>query len=123
MLKKQLNLFALSLSIASTSLVASERADKAWQLIEQGAQLIDVRTQAEYNSQHLAGSINYPLNELSKYLQNIDKNKTIVIYCRSGRRSERAIQYLTAQGFSKLYNAGGLTEMQRSKLKNRYIEP
>lgn len=94
---------------------ATERADIGWQWIEQGALVVDVRTPQEFADDHLANAKNYPLSELDKHFANIDKSTPIVLYCRSGNRSGKAFEYLTAQGFTNLHNAGGLIEMQQAK--------
>lgn len=94
---------------------ASERAEKGWQLIEQGAMIVDVRTPQEFSDGHLDNAVNFPLSELDKHFKDIDKDKLIVLYCRSGNRSNQAYQYLQSQGFKNLHNAGGFEELQRAQ--------
>ncbi|NOH78685.1 rhodanese-like domain-containing protein [Vibrio sp. RE86] len=114
-MKTSLTLLIAVLSLASASVSASERAETGWEWIEQGALIVDVRTPQEFADGHLERAQNYPLSELDKHFANIDKDAQIVLYCRSGNRSGKAFQYLTAQGFTNLHNAGGLVEMQQSK--------
>ncbi|WP_047046777.1 rhodanese-like domain-containing protein [Vibrio mexicanus] len=95
----------------SITVQASERAKVGWQKIEQGALVVDVRTPGEFEQGHLEDALNYPLAELDTHFNGVDKNTEIVLYCRSGNRSGQAFQYLKAQGFTNLQNAGGLQEM------------
>lgn len=114
-MKKWLALLLISTSLLTVPAVASERADIGWEWIEQGALTVDVRTPQEFADGHLENAKNYPLSELDKHFANINKDTQIVLYCRSGNRSGKAFQYLTAQGFTNLHNAGGLVEMQQAK--------
>ncbi|MGR5323213.1 rhodanese-like domain-containing protein [Vibrio alfacsensis] len=115
-----MRLLPLALSILCTALfpptaLASERAEQGWQLIEQGAMIVDVRTPQEFSDGHLDNAVNYPLSELDKHFANVDKDTQIVLYCRSGARSGKAYQHLKSRGFSNLHNAGGFAEMQEAK--------
>ncbi|MGD8110035.1 rhodanese-like domain-containing protein [Vibrio sp. TRT 17S01] len=96
---------------------ASERAEKGWQLIEQGALLVDVRTPQEFNHRHVSGAVNYPLQDLNSAFANINKDRLIVLYCRSGNRSGQAYDRLIKKGFTNLHNAGGLNEMLSTQPK------
>lgn len=60
------------------------------ELIQNGAQIIDVRTKGEYASGHIKGSINIPLNELSSQVKKIKKDKVVITCCASGMRSASA---------------------------------
>ncbi|WP_422127808.1 rhodanese-like domain-containing protein [Vibrio hannami] len=104
-------LLSLSLLAVSATTSASERADVAWQQVENGALLVDVRTPGEYNAKHLDNSINLPLNTIGSAFKDIDKNQNIVVYCRSGNRSGQAKAYLEKVGFTNVHNGGGLEEM------------
>ncbi|WP_394126621.1 rhodanese-like domain-containing protein [Vibrio hepatarius] len=114
-MKKWLVAFFTSAALLASPVFATERADIGWEWIEQGALVVDVRTPQEFADGHLDNAKNYPLSALDKYFANIDKDAQIVLYCRSGNRSGKAFQYLTAQGFTNLHNAGGLVEMQQAK--------
>jgi len=73
------------------------------------AQLVDVRSPQEYKEGHLPSSINLPLykiEELSK--EKIpDINSTIIVYCQSGNRSNKAIEILKSEGYKNIYNIDG----------------
>ncbi len=105
-------LTSLFVGLISPTTWASERAEKGWQLIEQGALVVDVRTPQEYAEGHLDNAVNFPLSDLDKHFKDIDKDKVIVLYCRSGNRSGKAYQYLQSQGFTQLHNAGGFAELK-----------
>lgn len=108
-------LLAAIIAIFSIHALASKRSDKAWQALEQGAVLIDVRTASEYEADHIEGAVNMPLSSLSKLANTIDRDKTVVVYCRSGSRASHAKRYLYDMGFTNVLNGGGLEEMLESK--------
>lgn len=74
--------------------------------------VVDVRNQEEYETGHIKNSILIPLNTISKkapaLLQN--KDSTILVYCRSGRRSAMASQQLAKMGYSNIYDFGGIID-------------
>jgi len=77
------------------------------QLVNDGAIILDVRTSAEFSTGHIKGSINIPLNALSKNLAKLkSKNKPIIACCASGMRSASAKGILKSNGFSNVYNGG-----------------
>lgn len=69
--------------------------------------LVDVREKDEYDEFHLKEAINVPLSNFN--IKLLDKNKTIYLYCHSGRRSQSILEYLTTLGY-KCKNIGGLIE-------------
>lgn len=108
-------LASLCLFFSNPPAMASERALVAWQWIEQGALIIDVRTRQEFAQNHLKDAVNYPLSELEEHISDLKKDQPIVLYCQSGNRSGRALRKMKSLGFSKLHNAGGLNELNRVK--------
>lgn len=64
---------ALFTAWMSTGALASERADIAWQMIREGALLVDVRTVEEYAQGHLDNALNWPLSEVETAFQSIAK--------------------------------------------------
>jgi len=70
-------------------------------------QLIDVRTPQEFTIDKIKGFKNIPLMELNNRLGELNKNKNIVLLCRSGARSNRAAKMLKKRGFTKLTNVRG----------------
>ena len=85
------------------------------ELVKNGAQIIDVRTPAEYNGGHIKGSKNIPLQSLNQNLGKINKNKPVITCCASGARSAAAKSILLNSGFSEVYNGGGWSGL-KSKL-------
>lgn len=70
-------------------------------------QLIDVRTPQEFNIDKIKGFKNIPVNEIRHRLNEINKDKNVVLLCRSGARSNRAAKILKKQGYTKLTNVRG----------------
>ena len=77
------------------------------QLLQEGAVIIDVRTKAEYQSGHIKGSMNIPLNNLSNHYAKLNKAKPIITCCASGMRSAQAKSILQSNGFAEVHNGGG----------------
>ena len=76
------------------------------------ASVVDVRTPSEYLDGHYPGAVNIPLNELVQRLNEFkEMKKPIVAYCRSGARSGMAVSLLKQNGFSEVYNGGGLFDL------------
>lgn len=73
--------------------------DEAQKLIEDGAQLIDVRADHEWGAGRIAGSTHLPLAELAERTGEIDKERPVVLYCRGGTRSTMATDALAEAGF------------------------
>ncbi|QJD96434.1 rhodanese-like domain-containing protein [Mucilaginibacter robiniae] len=69
-------------------------------------QLVDVREDFEYQMSNLDGEL-IPLGGILIEAGKIDKNKPVVVMCRSGKRSAMAIMQLEQQGFTNLYNLKG----------------
>jgi len=83
------------------------------QLVKNGAQIIDVRTSGEFNIGHIPGSVNIPLQDLSRNLSKIKKDMPVITCCASGMRSASAKNVLKAKGFAEVYNGGGWTSLQK----------
>lgn len=77
--------------------------------VEQGFSIIDVRTPEEYEVGHIEGSQNIDIRTESfvTEIQKISKSDTILVYCRSGRRSIYAAQVMVSFGFQKIYDLEG----------------
>jgi rhodanese-related sulfurtransferase len=71
--------------------------------------LVDVRTPKEYQEGHVPNAINIPLHLLQDDIANIElnKDKTLVLYCRSGYRAGKAAKILQNHGYSKLKHLEG----------------
>lgn len=83
-------------------------ADQAYTFYQQGsAVFVDVRTQAEWNNFHLANALLIPVDELSGRLNEIPRNKPIVVICQSGSRSPSGRDFLLQAGFSNVTSVSG----------------
>lgn len=81
-------------------------------LVENGAQIIDVRTPAEYSSGSIRNSKNIPLQQLVSEMKKLDLKKPIITCCASGMRSASAKAILKQNGF-EVYNGGGWNALQK----------
>ncbi|MFW7418979.1 FAD-dependent oxidoreductase [Vagococcus fluvialis] len=73
---------------------------------ESGALLVDVRTEAEFNRGTIPGFVNFPLNELRDNMEQLPKDKELILSCHSGQRSYIAARMLEQHGF-KVKNLDG----------------
>ena len=76
--------------------------------MRQGAYVVDVRSTREFSTGHLLQALNIPLDDLEGLLpQRIkDKNRVILVHCRSGLRSKLAKQRLERIGYQHVFNLG-----------------
>ena len=77
--------------------------------------LIDVRSAGEFSSGHLSGALNIPLESLPERIKDAvpDSNTVILVYCRSGMRSEKARALLQDMGYGQVTNGGALASLAR----------
>jgi rhodanese-related sulfurtransferase len=76
------------------------------------ATIVDVRSREEFQSGHVAGSINIPLQEVPTKVEEFkNMTKPLVLCCLSGGRSGQATGYLQQQGVEEVYNGGGWMEV------------
>ena len=76
---------------------------------ERDLRLLDVRTDAEWEEGHLPEAKHIELADVTNRLDELDQGLPLVIYCRTGRRSNIAASLLKLQGFATVYNlAGGI---------------
>ncbi len=91
----------------------SARAARAY--FEQGAQVIDVRSEAEFAARHLRGAINIPVDRIESIApQRLkDRNQVLLLHCASGMRSATAQKELARMGFARAYNVGSYSRAAR----------
>jgi rhodanese-related sulfurtransferase len=82
--------------MSETREVTQEEARK---LLDEGAQLVDVRAEHEWTAGRIAGATHLPLDELAERSGEIDKSRPVVLYCRGGNRSTMAAEALAAAGY------------------------
>ncbi len=71
-----------------------------------GAQLVDVRSEAEFRGGGIPGAKNIPVQSLSRRLGELDRQKPVVVYCASGMRSASAASLLKRSGFAEVHDLG-----------------
>lgn len=78
-----------------------------------GLPVLDVRRKSEYDSEHVLGVENLPLESLNDYMARIDRTKTYYVHCAGGYRSMIALSILKARGYDNLIDiAGGFTALK-----------
>jgi rhodanese-related sulfurtransferase len=98
---------AQSVEAAPKATVTDIDWNKALEMSKAGAVLIDVRTPAEVAEGMAPGAINIPLQEIEQRLSEFPKDKDLLIYCRSGKRSMAASNFLIENGYDKVFNVVG----------------
>lgn len=81
--------------------------------IENGAIILDVRTEGEYSMGHIAGSINISLGTIRERYSELDKCKTYITCCSHGLRSVKVETLLKEKGFKNIYNGGAWTDLEK----------
>jgi rhodanese-related sulfurtransferase len=82
-----------------------------------GAFMLDVRTPEEWSEYHIPGATLIPLDQLESRLNEVPKDKEVVVVCRSGNRSKPGRDALKAAGYTQVTSmAGGLKEWQAANL-------
>ncbi len=113
--------------VSSTTVIASDKysdvtVKKAVEMINQTSEeaplvILDVRTKGEFDSGHINDAINIDVKSASfkEKLSKLDKDKTYLVYCRSGKRSTRAQNIMKELHFKKAINIlGGFIAWQKS---------
>ena len=112
------NLFFIALFIINISCQSQENPNVQiidiqtlkTEVIGKDVQLVDVRTENEYNRGHIDDAINISIADKENFkeeIQKLDKTKPIYIYCHAGVRSHRASKIMTELGFTSIYDYKG----------------
>ncbi len=83
------------------------------------AQVIDVRTPGEYEGGHIENSVNIDWNnsDFANQIKNVDKSKPVFVYCLSGGRSGEAVNFMSKNGFTEIYELeGGMLAWRSSSM-------
>ena len=81
--------------VSDEDIIAGRKAAKI------GAMIIDVRSEKEFNKEgHIKGAVNIPIAYVDRMFNSLPKDKEIVVYCRTGARSEIAARLLREQGWT-----------------------
>jgi rhodanese-related sulfurtransferase len=90
-------------------------------ILNNNVQLFDVRTPEEFDQGHIEGAINIDFKNEKKfnsYFRDLNKNKPVFLYCRSGNRSKKSAKILLDMGYSEIYDLkGGFIEWNLNELK------
>lgn len=104
----------IGLLISSGGGYGNITVEEAANLIESRPHLVivDVRTPAEFKEEHLDGAINLCIRcDPNSFVNTLDPNDEILLYCRSGVRSADGLRTLNANGYNKVFNVlGGIIE-------------
>ncbi|MET1219866.1 MAG: rhodanese-like domain-containing protein [Glaciecola sp.] len=96
--------------------VSAQQVDikKGREAILNGAVVIDVRTDKEWEAGHFPAALHMQNTKLAGLISqaNLDKDTPIVLYCRSGNRATASSQQLIDMGYTNVINAGGLKDIQ-----------
>lgn len=87
-------------------------ADKAHKMLVETPEqfiLLDVRTEKEYSAEYIPGAIHIPVSDLESRIDELDDSKVIIVYCRSGIRSNTAKNTLAQYDFIAYNMLGGIT--------------
>jgi rhodanese-related sulfurtransferase len=83
-------------------------AAEAKQIIESGAQLIDVRTDVEFEAGHIPGAVHVPVADVQRRAGEFDNSQPVVVYCRTGNRSGPVADAFAASGWDAHSIEGGI---------------
>jgi len=90
--------------------------EQAQKLLDEGAQLVDVRAEHEWEMGRIEGATHLPLAELAERAGEIDKERPVVLYCRGGNRSTMAAEALAAEGYDAVKLSEGIVGWAEARL-------
>jgi rhodanese-related sulfurtransferase len=90
--------------------------EEARKMVEEGAQLVDVRADHEWNAGHIADAKHVPLPELPQRTAELDQDRPVVVYCRGGNRSSMAAAALGEAGFEAVKLTDGIVGWSEDQL-------
>lgn len=95
-------------------------AAEAKELSDSGAQLVDVRTEAEYEAGHIPGARHIPVADVQRESATLDSDRPVLLYCRTGNRSGPPADAFAASGWDAHSIEGGLAAWAEAGLE---LEP
>lgn len=103
--------------------ISAEEFEKMY--LNETLKVIDVRKKSEYNSEHIRGAVNIPLNEINQHLEEIPKDEFFVLHCAGGYRSMIAASILKQRGWDTFADLrGGFKEILQTKVpRTEYTLP
>lgn len=123
-MKRIIFLLSIAMTLFSCQAQTSAESVNTEQFIELAAKedvkVLDVRTPGEVAASYISGTdyfFNINSAEFKDQIASLDKNATYIVYCRSGKRSSSAINYMESQGFTNLYElSGGIMSWKNNNL-------
>jgi rhodanese-related sulfurtransferase len=97
-----MGLLAASMAMAAPPMVTPQQVHELQVKKDPALFVLDVRSPEEFAAGHVPGAVNIPHDQVASRLAEIPKNKEVVLYCRSGRRSGLAAETLEANGYKDL---------------------
>jgi rhodanese-related sulfurtransferase len=94
--------------------------EEARKLVDEGAQLLDVRAGHEWETGRIAGATHLPLAELAERAGEVEKDRAVVVYCRGGNRSSMAVAALTEAGYDAVKLSEGIVGWEQAGME---LEP
>jgi rhodanese-related sulfurtransferase len=97
-------------TVTDTVEIKSISAEEVYDIIQnkEDYYILDVRTEQEYNEGYIEGASLIPVQVLESKLDLLPQDKPIIVYCRSGNRSRTAAEILVKNGFTMVYDMGGI---------------
>ncbi|WP_308024788.1 rhodanese-like domain-containing protein [Neisseria oralis] len=110
---------AFAVPVAAQAAAAKPAEKTAVQPAKAKGIWIDVRTPEEFKEGHLKDAVNIPVDQIGARIGSVspDKSAPVNLYCRSGRRSEAALQELKKMGYTNVTNHGGYQDLLQKGLK------
>ena len=90
-----------------STLPAEATPQDASAAIGEGALLLDVREECEWNEHHVAGALHIPMQEVPSRIAEIPEDRDVYVYCKMGGRSARVVDYLQRHGRERVVNVTG----------------
>jgi rhodanese-related sulfurtransferase len=90
--------------------------EEARKMIEDGAQVVDVRADHEWEAGRIEGAVHVPLDELAQRAGEIDKDRPVLLYCRGGNRSTMATAALAEAGYDSAKLSEGIVGWEKEGL-------
>lgn len=104
----------VALGLALSVVACQPGKEDAGATAQQAPLYVDVRTTQEFASGHVQGALHIPVEEIEQRWNELEpfRDQQIIVYCRTGRRSAKAIEVLQAHGFTNLENGGGFDALK-----------
>ncbi len=99
--------------------IISDDKNALEEYIKNNAKLIDVRIAEELSSGKVAEALHIPMQEVPGHLDKFDKKENIIVFCRTGNRSEHVKEFLLNHGFENVLNGGSWQQVEKLIQKNK----